>query len=203
MRRRRIFRLPVEVQKWNFVGSVDVVECTPRIAAQRPHQYRGVGSTIVLKNNSGTKPDSRLDPGQGKHGRREYSSNRSNEEFRERRGGEEIGKRKYESTQQRWQQQMTNSDENQPTKRRGELVISEEDGEVRDRGLIDYTKSINMRSRIYNKTISTIHEPHQQPAKLRICGAGEGDADAISLTASGGILEVGDMADNTTTLPAN
>lgn len=42
----------------------------------------------------------------------------------------------------------------QKLKRWEELVTSVEDGEVRGRGFIDYTKRIDMRFRMHNKTIA-------------------------------------------------
>ncbi|CAD7011400.1 unnamed protein product [Ceratitis capitata] len=72
--------------------------------------------------------------------------------------------------------------------------MSEEDGEVRGRENIRYKKRIDMRLRIYHETISRNDEPQQQPAKLCICDAGENDEDTISLTASGGILNLGEYA---------
>ncbi|CAD7001592.1 unnamed protein product [Ceratitis capitata] len=72
------------------------------------------------------------------------------------------------------------SEEEQPAK----LIINEEDGEVRGRGFIGYTKRIDMPWRIYDNTIATYEEPQQRPAKLCICDAERYCEDAISLTTS-------------------
>ncbi|CAD7001286.1 unnamed protein product [Ceratitis capitata] len=68
--------------------SVDIVEYTPETVARiyrkttrGLNSIKGWGPQHVLKNSSGTKLDTWLDPGQADHQRREHSSGKTEREW--------------------------------------------------------------------------------------------------------------------------